>query len=136
MKKIFKNKKNKIITLTLGSILLSAAGLGFFLFSHNHKNNLGIGYQNHNSANPEIFDRRNADVKNATVSHTDRNLVESKAPIVIEKEEKKDWASRTNNYTWANTNSKTNTNSKSNSSANSNSKTSSINRKTKNRNWN
>ncbi|WP_427902961.1 putative immunoglobulin-blocking virulence protein [Metamycoplasma alkalescens] len=88
MKK-YLNKKNKIIALSLGMSLFTAAGIGIFLFSQNHKNNFGIGYQNHGSNDPEIFDRNNADTRNATVSHTDRNLVESKAPIVIEKEEEK-----------------------------------------------
>ncbi|SYV89747.1 Uncharacterised protein, partial [Metamycoplasma alkalescens] len=88
MKKIFKNKKNKIIALSLGSSLLASAGLGIFLFSYNNKNNLGVNYKNYGSNDPEIFNSSNADIKDATISHTDRNLVEAKAPVVIEKNEK------------------------------------------------
>ncbi|SYV89733.1 Uncharacterised protein, partial [Metamycoplasma alkalescens] len=87
--KIFKNKKTKILTLSLGLSLISAGAIAGFLFSFNHKNNLGINYQNFGSNTPEIFSNGVADIKNATISHTDRNLVEAKAPVVIEKEEPK-----------------------------------------------
>ncbi|WP_427902966.1 putative immunoglobulin-blocking virulence protein [Metamycoplasma alkalescens] len=87
--KFFKNKKTKILTLSLGLSLISAGAIAGFLFSFNHKNNLGVNYQNFGSNTPEIFSNGVADIKNATISHTDRNLVEAKVSVAIEKKEPK-----------------------------------------------
>ncbi|VEU81750.1 putative immunoglobulin-blocking virulence protein [Mycoplasmopsis arginini] len=82
--KLLKNKKNRIVLLSLGSVIMASAIFGSAVFSANQKNANGVDYNNQNGANPEIFHKGTPDTTNANVSIADHKLKEvPKPPVVV-----------------------------------------------------
>ncbi|SGA03340.1 Uncharacterised protein [Chlamydia abortus] len=82
--KLLKSKKNRIVLLSLGSVIMASAIFGSAVFSANQKNANGVDYNNQNGANPEIFHKGTPDTTNANVSIADHKLKEvPKPPVVV-----------------------------------------------------